>query len=197
MQRAFARIICVALVILIIFAAVGCGELPASTDPETTTYFCNVRHFTFNTYMDISCDGKAVGVISGNIFTWMTDPLQLTRDGNKVGYAADDYQIFGQDNHAIIVEDKMVFYMEGGQDWIGDDYKLRDPNGEAIAEIHFNALNTGGILYDMNGSKIAEYSSSFIRDDFNVIIYDTDLNHDALLLLFASYWSDQHFDSEG
>ena len=114
-----------------------------------------------------------------------------------IGYASDRYDFLTQDDHAIVVNDEYQFTMKGNFHFIGDHYELLDELGNTIAKISFNYFNTKGDLYDMSGNLIASYRSNYFRKDYVVIIYDNDLFDDnALLMMFASYYSDRAADSD-
>ena len=196
------KIISLVLSLVFIMATlVGCSisTEPQGNNANFTEYFCNVRMISLNTSIEVTNKdtNKVVGKISGNVLRFLTDPLQFKNGDELIGYASDRYDFLTQDDHAIVVNDEYQFTMKGNFHFIGDHYELLDELGNTIAKISFNYFNTKGDLYDMSGNLIASYRSNYFRKDYAVIIYDNDLFDDnALLMMFASYYSDRAADSD-
>lgn len=193
-----------ALVLVLVIAMgtlVGCSsyaEEELLNNSNATKYFCNVRMISLNTSITVTNQdtNTNVGKITGNIFTFMTDPLQFKNGDKVIGYASDKYDFLTQDDHAIVVDDSYQFTMKGNFHFLGDHYELLDRDGNTIAKVDFNFHNTKGTVYDNNGTLVALYRSGYFRKDYTVIIYDNSLFDDnALLMMFASYYSDQHADN--
>lgn len=187
---------CVAIVSLILLVVIILITCFMSKSDGGTEYKCDVKNFSLNTKILVTKDDNEVGTITGNIFTFVTDPLKMTYNDKVIAYADDSYHVIGQDDHAIMVNGEYQFTMQGKQDIIGNDYVIKNNEGEQIGKIHFNAISTSGTLYDNDKNIIATYSSPVFFNDYAVNIYSTKLNHNALLLLFASYYSDQHADKK-
>ena len=114
----------------------------------------------------------------------------MKKDEVIIAQASDNYNLINQDDHAIVVNGEYQFTMSGGFKVWGEKYTLKDFNNNEIAHANFNVFNTEGTLIDNDGNLIAKYESNYFRRDYTVTIFDTNLNHNALLLVFASYYSD-------
>lgn len=160
-------------------------------------YNCDVKNFSLSTEIHISSDNTKIGKVSGNIFRFVEDPLTLTdTDGNQLAYAGDSYHFISQDSHSIIVGDTVSAEMVGLTKLLGNAYDIYNADGQKIAYAKFNALNTAGELYDVNGKLIATYGSFVYFKDFTVkISKDCELDPSTALMIFCSYYSDQAYDN--
>lgn len=159
-------------------------------------YNCDVKNITLNTKIEITDENdNYIGTVQGNIIRFLTDPLTLTNGDTKIAYAGDSYNLITQDDHAIFVNDKVELYMIGKFNIVGNDYEIADRNGNVKYTCHFNMFTTKGELKDLDGNIIAVYSHNPIFRDYTVTIYDTDIDKNAILLLFASYHSDYEADN--
>ena len=118
-------------------------------------------------------------------------------EGNKLAYAGDDYHFIAQDSHVIISDGVVVAEMVGRFDMFGETYDIYNAAGEKIAKAKFNWADTYGTLYDMSGNLIADYGSFILFNDCDVRISENcEINHNTVLMIFCSYYSDQKYDSE-
>jgi len=86
--------------------------------------------------------------------------------------------------------------MVGKVDMIGVTYDIYNIDKEKVAHAEFNGSNTYGTIYDSKGTVIAEYTSNFAYNDFDIRISDKcKIDHKSILMIFCSYYSDQHADS--
>lgn len=201
MKRKTFRIVIVVLLAIFLIGTVTITILgidgPAEIKGGYATYKCDVKNLRLATTIEITQDEKKVGTVSGNVLTFVTDPLTLTSpSGNKLAYAGDDYHFFAQDSHAIYVDEGLAVEMVGLVKWFGEEYDIYDINENKIANVKFNALNTAGEMYDTSGKLIATYDSNFFFNDYDVrISEDCKIDDNAVLMIFASYYSDQAADS--
>lgn len=163
-----------------------------------TEYECDVKNLRLSTDIVISTGGQKVSQVSGNIFRIVEEPLTMKdSEGNKLAYAGDDYHFIAQDSHVIISDGVVVAEMVGRFDMFGETYDIYNAAGEKIAKAKFNWADTYGTLYDMSGNLIADYGSFILFNDFDVRISENcEINHNTVLMIFCSYYSDQKYDSE-
>ena len=161
-----------------------------------TEYKCDVKNLRFVTTIEIEKENDEFAKVKGEIRI-ATDPLTMyDLNDNKIAYAGDSYRFVAQDSHAIYVDEVLTCDMVGLIDWWGESYDIYDKYEKKIAEATFNDFNTSGKIYDMDGNKIAEYSSNYFFNDFNVKIYEEcELDEITVLMIFCSYYSDQHADN--
>jgi len=185
------------VVVSLVVAGIASGSETAITSENYTNYRCDVKNLRLSTTIDIYKEGKQFAKVSGNIFKFMTDPLTLSDwNGARLGYAGDDYHFIAQDSHSIYVENVMTVEMVGLFQWFGEAYDIYNVEGQKIATAKFNQFNTQGHIHDMDGNLMAEYRSNFFFNDFDVIILENcELDENTVLLIFSSYYSDQHADS--
>lgn len=159
-------------------------------------YECDYKSLNLNTKITTTLDGEEIS-IAGNIFTWLTDPLTVKDSkGNTLGYAGDAYGIIEQDDHGIYVGNVFEINMCGNFELFGNSYKLKDAEGNIVANAKFNEFSTNGSITDTEGNLVATYSSSLIANDYTVTIYDNDICSDmSILMIMASYVSDYKADS--
>ena len=163
-----------------------------------TEYKCDVKNLRLSTTIEIDKENEDFAKVSGNIFKFLTDPLTMyDLNGNKTAYADDTYHLIAQDSHAIYVNGIMSAEMVGLVKFFGESYDIYNKNGEKIANITFNQLNTNGEMYDNAVNLIADFNSKLFLKDFNVRITEIcDLDEKTVLMIFCSYYSDQSADSK-
>jgi hypothetical protein len=111
-------------------------------------------------------------------------------------YAGDDYHFMAQDSHVIFVGGNFTCELVGRVDFWGESYDIYDYSQNKIANVEFNYTNTSGKMYDTEGNLIAEYSSSYILNDFDVrISAECKLDDKTVLMIFCSYYSDYSYDA--
>lgn len=187
-------LIAILILAIILGFLAGCSsEAPPSMDGRV--YNCDVKHLTLRTKILVTKGDETIGEITGNVIRFITDPLKMTKDGETIAFADDDYNFINQDDHAIVVDGEYQFTMHGGFAIFGETYTLLDASNNQIGYMSFNTFDTAGTLYNMDDEIIATYSSSPFFDDYTVTIYSDEFNDNALLLIFASYYSDQDADS--
>lgn len=188
------RIISLLLTVLLIINLSACGSADTNTNTGRV-YKCDYKSLNLNTKITTVLNGTEIS-ISGNIFTFLTDPLTVKdSNDNILGYAGDVYGIIEQDDHGIYIGETFEINMCGNFDLWGESYKLKDAEGNIVATVEFNASNTGGSIVDTAGNLVATYSSSFVANDYTVTIYDNDICSDmAILMIMASYVSDYMAD---
>lgn len=171
-------------------------EIPDELLKTERTYKCDYHTLAFKTHISFEMNGTSYD-ITGNFVRFYTDPLTMTSNGKKVGYADDAYNFIGQDDHAIYVNDEFEVYVLGGVQFIGEGYELYDRYNAKVGYAKFNGGCTSGAIYDKDGNVVATYSKPYIFNDYTVKIYDNDICSDkAMLMIFASYVSDYHADRD-
>lgn len=196
LEKAKIVVVVIALVLILVelvsYFIFGVGALKNYSE-----YECDVKNFRFSTEIIIREDDKKIAKVKGNIFRIVEDPLTM-RDmaGNRIAFAGDDYHFVAQDSHVIIAEGKVAAEMVGRFKIFGDKYDIYDAAGKKLATVNFNWSDTYGEMRDAEGRLIAEYSSFICFNDFDVRISpDCRLDENIVLMIFASYYSDQAFDS--
>jgi hypothetical protein len=160
-----------------------------------TDYTCDVK-LDVKTRINVTTDGTDYVQIVGNNFALVVDPLKMNKNGEEVAMAGDSFRFISQDAHGIQVYDGETIDMVGRVSFVGNSYKLYDEEGRQIGTAKFNMVNTEGRIKDMDGNLMAFYSSIPYRNDYNVRIYDNcTISEDAVLLIMAAYYSDQHYDN--
>lgn len=162
-----------------------------------TEYQCDVKMFRLSTTIEIDKEDEDFAKVSGNIFNFVTDPLTMyDLNKNKTAYADDSYHLIAQDSHSIYVNDVKTAEMVGLIKFFGEAYDIYNKDGQKIAKVTFNALNTNGKMYDNNGKLIADFNSKLFFNDFDVrILEECDLDEKTVLMIFCSYYSDQSADA--
>lgn len=168
---------------------------------NSTVYDCDYHALDFlRTTIEVKdSEGNDYATIqSEHVKVLVVDPLVMRNTQNEViGEAGDKYDFIEQDSHAISIKDEFYIQMSGDFKVFGDLYYLYDANGEKIGEADFNNWGTNGVIKDTTGKTIAEYNSGWLRKDYTVTISnDTDIDTDAILLVFASYASDYAYDND-
>ena len=195
MNKKYKRLIAFFVVVFLFWAAF---MLFHREDLETNRqYKCDVKNFRLSTDIVVKQDGEKVGQVTGNIFRVVEDPLTLKdADGNKIGYAGDDYHLIAQDSHVIIISGVVTAELVGKWDPFGETYDIYDSEGQRIARATFNWANTYGKIVDTDGDLLAEYESAFLFKDFDVrIAEDCPIDDGTVIMIFSSYYSDQSYDN--
>lgn len=199
MKRTGRNLIVLAILITIAVVAVGAFSLSGNSKEKDlyTEYQCDVKTISLSTKIEIDKEGESFCEVRGNLFRIKTDPLTMyDLEDNKIAYASDDYHLIAQDSHVINVGNTVTAEMVGLVDLLGESYTIYNTDGEQVAEISFNKLNTKGEMYDMEGNIIADFYSKLFFNDFSVRIYDEcKLDENTVLMIFCSYYSDQKADS--
>lgn len=134
----------------------------------------------------------------GNYIRIVTDPLTLYDENGetKLGYASDEFHLISQDSHVIYTNNgERNLELVGAFQIFGDKYDIY-VGENLVARAEFNPFNTYGTIKDVNGNIIADYTSRLMFNDFTIQITNNNLFSDEeLALIFASYYSDQKYDS--
>lgn len=184
---------------LLIISLFGCTSTSRSSSNSKVTsetkYSCDVKSLNINTEIHITGTNESYK-IKGNYLTFVVDPLSLYDSaGNKIGYAGDSYHFIAQDSHTIYLYNKPVIEVVGEISFFGEKYTLYDMLQSMVGYVEMNTFNTGGIMYNEKNEIVAEYSSNLLFNDYDVTIYDNcKINKEAILLIFASYYSDIRAD---
>lgn len=168
-----------------------------SSDPKSVTvYNCDVQSLNINTAIMIEKNGVQFREIRGNYFRIVTDPLTMYNvENQRVAYADDSYHLIAQDSHSIFVNNTLSVEMVGKFELFGEEYEFYDSNANLIAKADFDFTNTSGKLYGTDGRLMAEFESLLFFNDYKVTIMDDcTLDEDTILMIFASYYSDQQVD---
>lgn len=183
--------------IIIIVVVYLLNAASSKVDSAVREYSCDVKSYKLNTEIEISdkATGTVLYTVKGNILKVVEDPLTLyDAEGTKQAYAGDSYAFVGQDTHNIYPVDSQGIKMVGKFELTGDSYDIYFEE-EKVAKAEFNAFNTYGSLKDMNGNLIADYTSKPLMNDYVVhVANDKVFSERLLLMIFASYYSDQHAD---
>lgn len=199
MKRETKKIIIYIVVIVLTFSvAFIYGNITGNRkfDAPYVEYDCDVKNITLSTTIEIEKDGKHFVKVKGNILKFITDPLAMyDAEDEQLAYAGDAYQFIAQDSHTIYVNRKFSVEMVGLFDLFGETYDIYDFDQEKIARVECNVWNTEGQMYDKNDTLLAEYSSNYFFNDFKVRISENcELDEKTVLMIFCSYYSDQHAD---
>ena len=171
-------------------------DVPDNIKNTERTYDCDFHTVSLKTKISFNVDNEEY-VVTGNFIRVVTDPLTLNKNGKKVGYAGDSYNFFKQDDHPIYIDDKFEVDVCGNFEVIGDSYELYDKNKNKVGYAKFNGFNTSGAIYNTNNEAIAVYSKKYFFNDYTIKIYDNNICSDkAILMIFASYVSDYHYDEQ-
>lgn len=165
-------------------------------DAPYVEYDCDVKNITLSTTIEIEKDGKHFAKVKGNILKFITDPLTMYDvEDEQLAYAGDAYHFIAQDSHTIYVNRDFSVEMVGLFDLFGETYDIYDFEQEKIATVECNVWNTEGQMYDENDTLLAEFTSNYFFNDFKVRISENcELDEKTVLMIFCSYYSDQHAD---
>ena len=199
MKKTVSTLFIVSMLIMSVLCFTGCGsyQIAEAKQSNSRTYACDYHTLAFNTKISTNVHDNDVE-ISGNLFTFVTDPLKMTdSSGNVLATADDTYNLVSQDDHAILVDDKFEIAVHGNVDLLGESYQLHDESGNTVGYAEFNTTSTSGAVYNKDNEVIATYDSSFGFNDYEVTIVDNDLCSDeAILMIVASYVSDYQADHD-
>lgn len=196
MSKKRVRIMVMVAVAVLLIAIIAISGYKKDIGP-CTEYKCDVKLRVVTT-IEITKDGKDFVEISGrNIYKTFNDPLTMyDMTGNKIAYADDQYHLISQDSHSVFVNNEVSVEMVGLFEPFGESYDIYNKDGQKVAEATFNYFNTNGEMYDMQGNLIADYNSRLFFRDYDVRIADScQLDEETVLMIFASYFSDQSADS--
>ena len=189
----------VGIVLLIaVIALTGCSHGTITEEQEKTarTYDCDYHTLSVRTCISYEKDGDEYE-ISGDLIRFVTDPLQLKKNGEIIGKADDTYHVVGQDDHAIVINGNFEIDIQGNFEVLGNSYELYGSDKEKVGYAEFGTLCLDGAVYTVNDDVVAEYSRRPFMNDYSVTIYDNDLCSDeAILMIIASYVSDYHEDKK-
>lgn len=167
---------------------------PENIVNSARTYECDYKSLSLHTKITFR-KGEAEYAVEGKLFTFVTDPLTLSRNDEIIGKADDSYNFLNQDDHAITINGKFEIAIHGNFNVFGNSYDLYNSNSQKVGYAEFNDMCTSGAIYNANGEAIAIYSKSLLFNDYTVTIYDNNIASDeALLMIVASYVSDYHYD---
>ena len=169
-----------------------------------STYKCDVKHF-FKLKTTINVDSENQdGIITGNfafgLLKKVHDPLVFCDlDGNTIAKSSDVYHFFTQDDHTIFDENgNVLIVMEGQFQMLGEKYLIYDGSGTYIGYLSVGITDTYGGYYDTNGILCATYKSHVMFKDYDLVIdKKATLPDEAIVMMFASYYSDHAADSTG
>ena len=151
-------------------------------------YDCDVRHSKTSINIDIRNDNQFLYTVIGQKIHFKETPLTMTNPQNtKIVYSSDNYNLFSNDSHSIVIDDSEVIEMVGLANLFGNDYNLYDKEGNKIAYI-----NASGNLYTQDKKLIATLKSSFFFNNFTVkISEECEFDHAIILMIFSIYYTDQ------
>ena len=170
--------------------------VPDDIKNSARTYNCDYHTISIKTHISYEKDNDEYD-ITGNIITFLTDPLTLSKNGKVIGKADDTYHIINQDDHSIIINDKFEVDIYGNFELLGNSYDLYDQNKNKIGYAEFNTFCTHGAVFNTNDEAVAIYSRNPLFNDYTVTIYDNDIcSDDAIMMIIGSYVSDYHADEK-
>ncbi len=186
------------LLIVIISLVVFKIPLSAHIGSDWAKIDFDVKLFRLNTTVMVYKNNVNIGFIKGNIVRFLTDPLTFyDSNGDKLAYADDTYHLIAQDSHAIAVDDIITAEMVGKVKVAGNSYDIYDKDGNKVALSEFDFLKLNGKITDNDGKTIAVYKAHPILKDFTVYISpESQLDETTIIMICASYYSDQYFDSK-
>lgn len=193
-------IIYIVVAVLIFSAAFIYGRITGYRrfDAPYVEYDCDVKNLRLSTTIKIAKNGEHFANVKGDIFAFITDPLTMYDAKDKqVAYAGDAYHFITQDSHTIYVNNEFAIEMVGLFKLFGETYDIYDFEQKKIARVECNVWNTEGQMYDENDTLLAEYTSNYFFNDFKVRISEKcELDERTVLMIFCSYYSDQHVDNQ-
>ena len=166
-------------------------------DAPYVEYDCDVKNLQLSTTIKIEKNGEYLANVKGNILALITDPLAMyDAEDEQMAYAGDAYHFITQDSHTIYVNKEFSVEMVGLFNIFGETYDIYDLQQKKIARVECNVWNTEGQMYDENDTLLAEYTSNYFFNDFKVRISEKcELDEKTVLMIFCSYYSDQHADN--
>ena len=201
MNKIVTRLFVILMVIIVLSSCIATTTSnhgnPSSRD--YTVYECDGKFWSIeNTKIKVFKENEYFGTIKGSLFTFVTDPLTFyNANDKKIAYAGDTYHFINQDSHGIYVNGNFTCDLVGDFEMFGQEYQLYDFDENLIGNASFSMANFNGKITDSRGNIVAEYTSSYLFRDFTVKIYDNcEIDEITVLMIFASYYSDYHYDSE-
>lgn len=191
------KLLSVSLSLLVLLVCTGCEDIQALGEPKRT-YFIDVKVLQLEavTKLDVYDEKQTqVYTIKGRFWTVLTDPLSIYNMNDEVvGKITDNYNLFRQDDHEVIINDEIVVTMNGKFSAFDNKYILLKGD-EEIGKAWFDFGNWTGKITDKNGKVIASYERDVIRNDFRINVYEDDFLPDqAILMVIAAYHSDRKAD---
>lgn len=190
---------CVALIIGVGYISLSnkyYDDVPEEIRNSARTYDCDYHTLSLNTHISFEKDDAEYD-ITGNILTFLTDPLVISKNGKIIGKADDSYHIVGQDDHAVIINDKFEVDIHGNFELFGNSYDLYDQNKNKVGYAEFNTFCTKGAVFNSKNEAVAVYSKTIGFNDYSVTIYDNNICSDeAMMMVIGSYVSDYHADDK-
>ncbi len=191
------------IVIIVVFVGIICGLFLISPnitkiDSSWNEFRFDVKLLRFNTVLDVYKSNDYIGTVKGKVVRIITDPLTFYgTNGEKIAYADDTYHLIAQDSHLIINDGVVTAEMVGKVKLMGEAYDIYDNNKNKIATASFDFLNLNGEIKDNEGNAIAFYRAHPFLKDFTVDVSpQSQIDDTTLIMIFASYYSDQAADSE-
>ena len=198
-RKTFIVVFSIVIVILIVLSVLFSNALVnfSKIDPNWNSISFDVKLVRLNTDIKVSKNGDYIGNVKGNIFRIITDPLTFyNANGERVAYADDTYHLIAQDSHSIVVNNTITAEMVGLIKILGEAYDIYNTDRELIAYADFDMLNLSGKIIDSHNNILAIYKANPILRDFTIYISDDcTIDETTLIMIFASYYSDQEADS--
>lgn len=161
-------------------------------------YFCDVKFMSLRLKIDVQdMEENHLYDIEGELESDLDDDLVMKNASQEIVCTVDDqYNLITQNNHLIYKNGELQYSCNGKVKLLADSYDIYNAENTKIAQVKFNILDTKGVMTNMEGEKIAEYSSSAFNKDYVVSIYEEcPLDQESVLMIFASYVSDSKADS--
>ena len=96
------------------------GQVSEGIRGTERVYECDYRTTSIRTRICFAENGEDYEV-SGNLFTFLTDPLKLyDSHGDVVGSADDTYHVISQDDHVITINGGFEVSVEGNYEMFGE-----------------------------------------------------------------------------
>lgn len=198
MKKIVTRLIAIVLILCCLYS---CSAKTKHGDPSSrdyTIYECDGKVWSWeSTKIEIVKEDQYFGTIKGNFFNFVTDPLTFYDENDKkIAYAGDTYHFINQNSHGIYVNGKFTCDLVGDFEVFGEEYQIYDFAENLVGKASFSMANLSGKIIDARGNIVAEYTSPYLFRNFTVKIYDTcEIDEHTVLMIFASYYSDYHYDS--
>lgn len=187
------------LVIFGIIVAVCAGAFSVDVPTEyKSQYNCDLK------VVSLGMEVSVVGVhdesrynINGEIFSAYEDDLEMKNAAGEIVRITDDkYNLISQNEHVIMNGEDAEYICDGKIKVFADSYDIFDVEGNKVAYVKFNMLDTSGVMVDNDGNEIARYDSGLLRYDYVVSIFDgCEMDDESVLMMFASYVSDKRADA--
>ena len=184
------------LIVVVVFIVVSAFDTKADGNTPKRVYECDYSNFSLNTKFTTVLNDKKV-VISGNIMKLITDPLKMVdEDGNLIGEVTDSYNFISQDDHTIIVDNKVECVLSGDIAFGGEHYIIYNDDKMEVGKLDSIFSDLRAKITDTDGNIIAVLKRGFF-EDFTIEVYEDDkFSDEAILLMFSAYRSDVLADEE-